>query len=378
MRTEHSVVEPKALLATARFSMEKAEEHPQWLQEAREHEHTPETIEYGISSFVFRAKRPFHPQRLHDALGARPRPGALAGLLRLKGFAWLATRPKQQAAPALAGTQFTVSPASPWWAAIPRVHWPDGLAEEMEADGAWDDEHGDRRTELVCIGRDLNPKEASGQLAECLLNDEEMAAMAANSLEIPDPYWEAWEAGGHQNALEHVGGGGDHSHAHASPEDELAFSMDRLKEGLRMGMEVMKMQSDGLNTDDFVRFTFGLLDEHAVQRIKKIEDELKEIFDGSSNKPKTQQVILEAVATLVTGKHSDALLKKTPAILMALYEIDLLEEAAVVKWHAKLADADEGFHSLEWREKVREAAAPFLKWLETAEEESSADEGKGK
>ena len=99
------------------------------------------------------------------------------------------------------------------------------------------------------------------------------------------------------------------------------------------------------------------LDEHAVQRIKKTEDELKEIFDGSSNKPKTQQVILEAVATLVTGKHSDALLKKTPAILMALYEIDLLEEAAVVKWHAKLADADEGFHSLEWREKVREAAA---------------------
>ena len=378
VRTEHSVVEPKALLATARFSMEKAEEHPQWLQEAREHEHTPETIEYGISSFVFRAKRPFHPQRLHDALGARPRPGALAGLLRLKGFAWLATRPKQQAAPALAGTQFTVSPASPWWAAIPRVHWPDGLAEEMEADGAWDDEHGDRRTELVCIGRDLNPKEASGQLAECLLNDEEMAAMAANNLEIPDPYWEAWEAGGHQNALEHVGGGGDHSHAHASPEDELAFSMDRLKEGLRMGMEVMKMQSDGLNTDDFVRFTFGLLDEHAVQRIKKIEDELKEIFDGSSNKPKTQQVILEAVATLVTGKHTDALLKKTPAILMALYEIDLLEEAAVVKWHAKLADADEGFHSLEWREKVREAAAPFMKWLETAEEESSADEGKGK
>ena len=113
--------------------------------------------------------------------------------------------------------------------------------------------------------------------------------------------------------------------------------------------------------------------EEAQKAIRmKTTRQLKEIFDGSSNKPKTQQVILEAVATLVTGKHSDALLKKTPAILMALYEIDLLEEAAVVKWHAKLADADEGFHSLEWREKVREAAAPFLKWLETAEEESSA------
>ena len=63
-------------LSKGRFRMEKAEEHPQWLTEAREGEHTPETLEYGISSFVFRAKRPFHPERLHAALGSRPRPGA--------------------------------------------------------------------------------------------------------------------------------------------------------------------------------------------------------------------------------------------------------------------------------------------------------------
>mgnify|MGYP002014860033 CR=1 FL=1 len=66
------VLQPGALLGTTRFSMGKAEMHPQWLTEAREHEHTPETLEYGISSFVFRAKRPFHPQLLHDAFcGAR-------------------------------------------------------------------------------------------------------------------------------------------------------------------------------------------------------------------------------------------------------------------------------------------------------------------
>jgi G3E family GTPase len=92
VRTEHSVLEPAAVLETGRFRIRTAEAHPQWLKEAREHEHTPETLEYGISSFVFRAKRPFHPMRLQAALGSRPLPGALAGLLRLKGFAWCVSR----------------------------------------------------------------------------------------------------------------------------------------------------------------------------------------------------------------------------------------------------------------------------------------------
>ena len=115
--TEHSVLEPAMLLRNGRFSMDKAEKHPHWLAEAREHEHTPETVEYGISSFVFRAKRPFHPERLHAALGRRPLQGALAGLLRLKGFAWLATQPNYQMTAALAGTEFTLTHGAPWMAA---------------------------------------------------------------------------------------------------------------------------------------------------------------------------------------------------------------------------------------------------------------------
>ena len=92
------------------------------MAEAREHEHTPETVEYGISSFIYRATRPFHPQRLHAALGRQQRQGALSRLLRLKGFAWLATRNKRQVNLALAGTQFSVSPGPPWWAFMPREH----------------------------------------------------------------------------------------------------------------------------------------------------------------------------------------------------------------------------------------------------------------
>ena len=136
VRTEHSVLEPAALLGTARFSMQRAAAHPQWLVEAREHEHTPETLEYGISSFVFRASKPFHPERLHAALGCAPtgppRSGALASLLRAKGFAWLATWPGQQAHVALAGTQFTLEPGPLWKAANPSDAWSNEIKEEMQ------------------------------------------------------------------------------------------------------------------------------------------------------------------------------------------------------------------------------------------------------
>ena len=198
---EQGVLPPAALLERARFSMDKAETYPQWLAEARENEHTPETLEYGISSFVFRAKRPFHPERLHAALGGRPRPGALAQLLRLKGFVWLATQPSQQGHAALAGTQFTMDPGPRWMAALPREQWPKGMVEAMQAEQAtrlaaglaesemlWDTEYGDRRTEMVCIGRDLDHERARAQLEACLLTADEMATGPRSWLALSDPF----------------------------------------------------------------------------------------------------------------------------------------------------------------------------------------------
>ena len=187
MRTEHSQLDPAVLLGKERFQLRRAQEHPQWLAEAREHEHSPETVEFGISSFIYRATKPFHPQRLHDALGSHEekRTGALSKLLRLKGFAWLATRNKRQVNLALAGTQFSVSPGPPWWAFMPKEHWPEGLEESIKE--IWHEVHGDRRTSLVCIGQELDHVAATAALDACLLTDEEMAAGEKAWVALEDP-----------------------------------------------------------------------------------------------------------------------------------------------------------------------------------------------
>ena len=203
-------------------------------------------LRYGITSFIFRAKRPFHPARLHAALGCRPRPGALGALLRLKGFAWLATRPSQQAHAALAGTQFTMAPGPPWWAAIPRTRWPEGLADELQHDAShldyctWDAEHGDRRTELVCIGRELDREAASAQLEACLLTAEEMAegeeshlAFGKKSwLDLPDPFATAWEEAMAEGHSAHEHGHADGEHPHGADDDAGQAAADALLSGM--------------------------------------------------------------------------------------------------------------------------------------------------
>ena len=185
LRVEHGQLEPAVLLGKERFQLRRAEEHPQWLAEARENEHTPETIEYGISSFIYRATKPFHPQRLHAALGCQQRSGALSRLLRLKGFAWLATRNKQQINLHLAGTQFSVSPGPHWWASTGREHWPEGLEESIKE--MWDEVHGDRRTSLVCIGQELDHAAVTAVLDACQLTTKEMAVGEEGWLALQDP-----------------------------------------------------------------------------------------------------------------------------------------------------------------------------------------------
>ena len=193
-RTDHGQLEPALVLGAARFSMARAEGHPMWLKEAREHEHTPETVEYGISSFVYRAKRPFHPERLSAALppgtGSIPRAGALRNLLRVKGFVWLAPWSSRQGIVALAGTQFTLVRGR---LASNRATRAKGVQNEVDR-ATWHEQHGDRATELVCIGKDLDAAAARAELDACLLTEGEMAAGPKAWFGLRDPFYEAWEA----------------------------------------------------------------------------------------------------------------------------------------------------------------------------------------
>jgi G3E family GTPase len=150
-------------------------------------EEVPESEEYGISSFVYRARRPFHPKRLLDLLTS----STVAGLIRSKGFLWIATRPAQSAIFHQAGKQMTLSPGSRWWALVPEEQWPQDPAALAEIRAGWDPEWGDIGTELVLIGLRLDQRVLTRALNACLLTDKEMVGGEQRWARFEDP-WPAW------------------------------------------------------------------------------------------------------------------------------------------------------------------------------------------
>ena len=222
-------IEPKQILGTGLFNFEKAEQHPEWLKEARIGEHVPESIEYGISSFTFSSNRPFNVIRLEElttvmekritfkkkvkddddgnnnnnnndelkeekvvsdettplasVLGLKSsvtedaRKAALQ-VVRAKGLVWLANRRShwQQGIASLAGRDFTIDFGTPWKAAVDlagHLEAPEEkkLGQILEEDQLW----GDRRTELVVIGQDMDHAAMMEALQACVVTDEEMA-----------------------------------------------------------------------------------------------------------------------------------------------------------------------------------------------------------
>ncbi|MCF7729116.1 MAG: zinc metallochaperone GTPase ZigA [Chthoniobacterales bacterium] len=183
---ERGVVPLEQLLNTKKFDMEKAERSAGWIQELN-HIHTPETEEYGIGSFVFEARRPFHPERFWDFIHTE-----WPGLLRSKGYFWLASRHNIIGLWSQAGGNAEYRPIGFWWGAVPADQMtddPETLATIMKD---WQEPWCDRRQQIVYIGQNL-PKEAMlSALENCLLDDEEMAlGVPAWEKELTDPF-PAW------------------------------------------------------------------------------------------------------------------------------------------------------------------------------------------
>lgn len=164
-------VELAKVLNTGLFDFDKAEQAPGWLKELRG-EHVPETEEYGIGSFVYSARRPFHPERFYRHLHEGEWENGT--LLRSKGFFWLASRPEYAGNWSQAGGVMRHGLAGRWWASAPKEQWPEEYLDDIRAQ--WREPYGDCRQELVFIGQNLNTEQICRELDACLLSDAEFAA----------------------------------------------------------------------------------------------------------------------------------------------------------------------------------------------------------
>jgi G3E family GTPase len=180
VRTQFGQVALDQVLNTGRFDFARAAEAPGWLKELRG-EHVPETEEYGISSFVYRARRPFHPQRFWERITED-----WPGVLRSKGLFWLATRMELNGVWSQAGGACRVEPGGCWAAALSQDEWPD---EERDLIAKlWEEPYGDRRQEIVLIGQDMDEAALRAALDACLLTDAEFALGPEVWAAFADPF----------------------------------------------------------------------------------------------------------------------------------------------------------------------------------------------
>ena len=173
-----------AVLNTHRFDFAKAQLAPGWLKELRG-EHTPETEEYGISSFVYTARRPFDPDKFYRVVHGDWGDGTL---LRSKGFFWLATRPRFAGQWSQAGGIARYGMAGIFWRALPESDWPQDEETREHIMEKWVEPFGDMRQELVFIGQHLNKAEIIRRLDACLLSEEQMAEGIESWVAMADPF----------------------------------------------------------------------------------------------------------------------------------------------------------------------------------------------
>ena len=184
----HGKVDVNDVLDTGLFDFERAQQAPGWLKEMRG-EHVPETEEYGIGSFTYSARRPFHPNKFFNFLHGTEKYGKL---IRSKGYFWLATRPQFAGQWSQAGGIASYGFAGMFWKAVPKKDWPEDEQYLASIKEQWVEPFGDMRQELVFIGQDLDQKKMTQALDECLLSEEEVlkGKVYWSTLDDPFPLWE--------------------------------------------------------------------------------------------------------------------------------------------------------------------------------------------
>ncbi|MEM9225454.1 MAG: GTP-binding protein [Pseudomonadota bacterium] len=191
IEVNYSDVPTDRIFDTGLFDFEKAETHPMWAKELYGFaDHVPETEEYGVTSHVYRARRPFDPQAIHDLLN-----GEMPGVIRAKGHFWIATRPDWLAEFSLAGALSSVAPLGTWWASVPPERWPESVALRDYLKSHWQEPWGDRRQEIVFIGANIDWSGLQAKLDAALVP----ASVASSVEDLPEfndpfPVWKKVEA----------------------------------------------------------------------------------------------------------------------------------------------------------------------------------------
>ncbi len=180
----HGKVNIDEVLNTGLFNFEQAQQAPGWLKEMRG-EHIPETEEYGISSFSYAARRPFHPGKFYHFLHNTQ---AFGKLIRSKGYFWLSSRPEFAGQWSQAGGIARYGAAGMFWKAVPKTRWPVDEGHLAAINAQWEEPFGDMRQELVFIGQNLDQKSMVQALNDCLLSEDELLKGKEYWVTLDDPF----------------------------------------------------------------------------------------------------------------------------------------------------------------------------------------------
>lgn len=180
----HGQVAIENVLSTGLFNFDLAQQAPGWLKEMRG-EHVPETEEYGISSFSYGARRPFHPEKFYQFLHNTEKFGKL---IRSKGYFWLASRPEFAGQWSQAGGMASYGFAGMFWKSVPKENWPTDQESLATIQAQWEEPFGDMRQELVFIGQELDRQAMTDGLNDCLLSEDDLLKGKDYWVTLNDPF----------------------------------------------------------------------------------------------------------------------------------------------------------------------------------------------